>query len=100
MGSDLVHTEAPRFWVWASQDPAGVPLDRIQIIKGWIENREQRQRSNGRVPGENGQCPKTGDQGARELQVTFSDAPPLVTIRSAPRERPVTRQRFPRAETA
>ncbi len=91
MGSDLAVTEAPRFWVWASQDPAGPPLDRIQIVKGWIENGEQRQRvwdvacSSGRVPDDNGQCPKTtadvdvktcqrtGEQGAKELEVTFSD---------------------------
>jgi hypothetical protein len=91
MGSDLLHTQAPRFWAWASQDPAGVPLDRIQIIKGWIENGEQRQQvwdvacSSGRVPDANGRCPKTtadvdlkscertGEEGARELQVTFSD---------------------------
>ena len=30
----------PRFWVWASQDPNGPPLDRIQIVKGWVENGE------------------------------------------------------------
>ena len=82
---------APRFWVWASQDPNGPPLDRIQIVKGWVENGEQRQRvwdvvcSNGRLPGTSGKCPKTtadvnlescertGTEGAPELQVTFSD---------------------------
>ena len=91
MGSDLPATESPRFWVWASQDPAGPPLERIQIIKGWMEDGEQRQRlwdvacSGGRVADENGQCPetsasvdtktceRTGDQGAQELQTTFSD---------------------------
>ena len=77
-----------RFWVWASQDPAGPPLDRLQIVKGWIENGEQHQRvwdvacSSGRTPDKNGQCPKTtadvdpttcertGDAGAEELEVT------------------------------
>jgi len=91
MGSDLPYTPAPRFWVWASQDPDGPPLDRLQIVKGWIENGEQRQRvwdvacSSGRVPDENGQCPKTtadvdlktcertDEEGAQQLQVTFSD---------------------------
>ena len=38
MGSDLASTDAPRFWVWAAQDPAGPPLDRIQVVKGWVEN--------------------------------------------------------------
>ncbi|MEZ5557099.1 MAG: DUF3604 domain-containing protein [Pseudomonadales bacterium] len=91
MGSDLIGTEAPRFWVWASQDPAGPRLDRIQIIKGWIEDGEQHQSvwdvacSDGRVPGASGRCaettaavdPKTckaiGAPGAGELQATFSD---------------------------
>ena len=95
MGSDLNVTsnvaEAPRFWVWAIQDPAGSPLDRIQIVKGWVENGEQRQRvwdvvcSSGRTPDESGRCPdttagvdpssckRTGKEGAPELEVTFSD---------------------------
>ena len=91
MGSDLVHSETPRFWVWASQDPAGSRLDRIQIIKGWIEGGEQRQKvwdvacSDGRVPEATGRCPRTpahvdlktcettGQAGARELQTAFSD---------------------------
>lgn len=91
MGSDLNTTAAPRFWVWATQDPTGTPLDRIQIIKGWVENGEQRQRvwdvvcSSGRKPNESGKCPattasvdlsscqRTGGEGARELEVTFSD---------------------------
>jgi hypothetical protein len=91
MGSDLDVTNAPRFWVWAIQDPAGPPLDRIQIVKGWVENGEQRQRvwdvvcSSGRMPDESGKCPnttadvdlssckRTGEEGARQLEVTFSD---------------------------
>ncbi|MEP4149499.1 MAG: DUF3604 domain-containing protein [Halioglobus sp.] len=91
MGSDLLVNDAPRFWVWAVQDPAGPPLDRIQIVKGWVENGEQRQSvrdvvcSNGRLPGASGKCPKTtadvnlescertGKEGATELQITFED---------------------------
>ena len=91
MGSDLPQTDAPRFWVWASQDPAGPPLERIQIVKGWMEAGKQRQRlwdvacSGGRVADQHGQCPdttagvdtktcaRTGDEGATELQATFSD---------------------------
>lgn len=91
MGSDLLVNGAPRFWVWAIKDPNGPPLDRIQIVKGWVENGEQRQSvrdvvcSNGRQPGASGKCPKTtadvnlescertSKQGASELQITFSD---------------------------
>jgi hypothetical protein len=45
MGGDLppppahAATPTPRFAVWAQQDPGGLstPLERVQIIKGWIE---------------------------------------------------------------
>jgi len=40
---------APRFAVWALRDPGGggapsTPLQRIQIVKGWVEDGEGRQR--------------------------------------------------------
>ena len=39
MGADLAARpgESPRFLVWALADPAGTPLDRVQIVKGWID---------------------------------------------------------------
>ncbi len=41
MGGDLPSTrsgsEAPRFVVWATKDPASPSLQKIQIIKGWAE---------------------------------------------------------------
>ena len=46
MGQTLVSAEgrAPRFLVWANKDPNGGNLDRIQIIKGWSENGENREK--------------------------------------------------------
>ena len=91
MGADLGVSVSPRFWVWASQDPNGAPLDRIQVIKGWVEDGEQHQHvrdvvcSSGRSPNADGRCPATtasvdikscelkGDEGAAQLQQTFTD---------------------------
>ena len=85
MGADLGVSVSPRFWVWASQDPNGAPLDRIQVIKGWVEDGEPHQRvrdvvcSSGRLPDADGRCPATtasvdikscelkGDEGAAQL---------------------------------
>jgi hypothetical protein len=46
MGQTLAGAEgrAPRFLVWAIKDPSGGNLDRIQIIKGWAENGENREK--------------------------------------------------------
>ena len=44
MGSDLSTTNgqnSPEFIVWASKDPIGPNLDRIQIIKGWYQDGEK-----------------------------------------------------------
>jgi len=41
MGGDLRSApagKAPRFVVWATRDPDSAPLQKIQIVKGWIEN--------------------------------------------------------------
>ena len=93
MGADLAAGLAePRFWVWAAQDPNGVSLDRIQVIKGWVEDGEQKHTvrdvvcAGGRVPGDDGRCTQTGasvdistcevddSTGAAELQTTFVDS--------------------------
>ncbi len=90
MGSDLPHLEDPGFWVWASQDPSAPALDRIQVVKGWVEDGEERQKvwdvacSGDRIPDANGKCPATTasvdvdtcalrGSGAAELQASFAD---------------------------
>ncbi len=46
MGStiSIEKEKEPKFLVWASADPLGAPLQRIQIIKGWLENGEHREK--------------------------------------------------------
>ena len=91
MGSDLHSEVAPSFWVWAAQDPASATLDRVQVVKGWLDAGEKKQRvwdvacSGDRAPGTDGRCPATAatvevasctrrdEAGAGELQALFSD---------------------------
>ena len=44
MGGDLVaspNNESPKFMIVASKDPVGANLDRVQIVKGWLDNQGQ-----------------------------------------------------------
>ena len=45
MGSDLAARgeDAPRFIVWATADPLSAPLQRVQVIKGYLDNGEHRE---------------------------------------------------------
>jgi len=72
MGSDLEpragQTGAPRFLVYALRDPMGANLDRVQIVKGWLDAKgEPREKvydvawSGDRKPGANGRLPAVGD---------------------------------------
>ena len=90
MGADMTDIANPNFWVWASQDPNAPALDRIQVIKGYLQDGVEQQKvwdvvcAGNRKPAADGKCPateasvdietcaRTGN-GAAELQTTFSD---------------------------
>ena len=72
MGSDLAAapdgTATPSFLVYALRDPMGANLDRVQIVKGWIDaNGDPREKvydvawSDQRQPGADGKLPPVGD---------------------------------------
>ena len=96
MGSDLLPApegaKAPTFLVSALKDPYSGNLDRIQIIKGWVDAQgEMREKiydvawSGDRKPGRNGKLPVVGDTvdvktaswtntiGASELVTVWTD---------------------------
>jgi len=71
MGSDL--TRAPRnralgLLIHAAKDPVGANLDRIQVVKGWMDENDQAQQkvydvawSGNRSPGPDGKVPAVGN---------------------------------------
>ena len=72
MGSDLAtppeDAKAPSFMVYALRDPFGANLDRIQIIKGWMDEDGKTHEkvydvawSSGRTPGTDGRLPPVGN---------------------------------------
>jgi hypothetical protein len=95
MGGDLRAApagKAPTFLVYALKDPIGGNLDRIQIVKGWLDAQGRAQEkvydvawSGDRVPGAQGKLPPVGDTvdvanatwtntiGAPELGTVWSD---------------------------
>jgi len=95
MGSDLAKApqgQSPSFLVYALRDPMGANLDRIQIIKGWLdadgkthENVYNVAWSGNRKPGADGKLSAVGDTvdlsiptwtntiGAAELGTVWSD---------------------------
>lgn len=94
MGADLLNRKrgAPRFFAWAVRDPSSTWLQRLQIVKGWIADGEQRERvydvacSDGQKPDPaTHRCPDNGagvdpatcnydiDAGATELRAAWHD---------------------------
>jgi hypothetical protein len=94
MGADLVSEDdrPPRFLVWATRDPNSAPLQRVQIVKGWMEDGQPHEQifdvacSDGLEPDPvTHRCPDNGatvdlsdcsispDLGSSELQTLWSD---------------------------
>ncbi|AXI56403.1 hypothetical protein C1J05_19515 [Sulfitobacter sp. JL08] len=96
MGSDLSAAPdaktSPRFLVYALRDPIGANIDRIQVVKGWLDAEGNTQErvydvawSDQRIPDENGKLPPVGDTvdlavpnwtntiGAAELGTVWTD---------------------------
>jgi len=95
MGGDLrpeKGKEAPTFMVYALRDPIGANLDRIQIVKGWLDKNGKTHEkvynvawSDGRKPDEQGKLPPVGNTvdmknanwtntiGASELGTVWTD---------------------------
>jgi hypothetical protein len=69
MGADMHPGEgSPSFLVYALRDPMGANLDRVQIVKGWLDaDGTPREKvydvawSDGRTPGDNGKLPPVGN---------------------------------------
>lgn len=74
----------PQFMVWAMRDPYSAPLDKVQIIKSWVENGQTREMiidvacSNDRVAdAQTGLCPASQanvDVSSCTMQETFGAA--------------------------
>ena len=94
MGGELTAQsgDPPRFLAWATRDPRGAPLQRLQIIKGWIDEEGTHEEvydvacSDGATPDpETRRCPDNGakvdltdcshstDVGDDELRVWWTD---------------------------
>ena len=95
MGGDLPAAKdetTPAFILWAMKDPQGVNLQRIQIIKGWLEQAESREQvydvacSDGLSPDPEtrrcpdneatvnpGDCSVSADKGATQLKALWRD---------------------------
>ena len=97
MGGDLLPApegaEAPSFLVAALKDPYSGNLDRIQIVKGWVDAEGEMQEkvfdvvwSGDREPGEDGKLPPVGDTVDVE-NASFTNtigAPELITVWTDP----------------
>ena len=89
--------KAPTFLVAALKDPIGANLDRIQIIKGWLDAKGELQEkvydvvwSGDRKPGADGKLPPVGNtvDVANATWTNTIGAPELITVVEGPGLRP------------
>jgi hypothetical protein len=100
MGGDLREAPAgksPTFLVAALKDPIGANLDRIQVIKGWMNAQGDLEEkvydvawSGGRTPDANGKLPSVGNtvDVANATWTNTIGAPELITVWNDPDFRP------------
>jgi len=96
MGGDLTNQpdgKAPTFLVAALKDPLSGNLDRIQIVKGWLDAQGERQEqvydvvwSGDRSPGRGGKLPPVGNtvDVANATWTNTIGAPELITVWTDP----------------
>jgi hypothetical protein len=92
MGGDLRHApvgKAPTFLVAALRDPIGANLDRIQIVKGWLDDKDETHEQvydvvwgGDRKPGADGKLPLVGSTVdlANATWTNTIGAPELITV--------------------
>ena len=92
MGGDLTKApngKAPTFLVAALKDPLGANLDRIQIVKGWVDGQGQAHEkihdvvwSGDRKPGNDGKLPPVGNtvDVANAIWTNTIGAPELISV--------------------
>ena len=76
MGGDLKASEgeSPKFIVMALKDPIGPGLDRIQIIKGWMENGEMKEKTYNVAVSDNRQIKPDGSVASINAPVNLETA--------------------------
>ena len=106
MGGDLRRApagKAPTFLVAALKDPLSGNLDRIQIVKVWVDAKGERQEkvydvvwSGGRKPGADGKLPSVGDtvDVANATWTNTIGAPELITVWTDPDFNPKLRAAY------
>ncbi|OUR94764.1 hypothetical protein A9Q87_01435 [Flavobacteriales bacterium 34_180_T64] len=83
MGSDLTdgNGKSPNFLIQAMKDPDGANLDRVQVIKGWVDANGERQEriydvavSDGRVIDKTGRCKTSVGSTVNVKEATYDNS--------------------------